>query len=794
MNNGTRYKIVLVDDNLATLNQGKALLQSFYKVYTVQSAATLFENLEFDIPDLILLDVEMPEMDGFETIKKLKADPRYKDIPVIFLTAKSDEESERKGFSLGAVDYIAKPFSGPLLQKRISNQILYMRVQDAVKDYSNDLEVMMEEVTKVKTEGKERLQIMLDSMPFACRLVGRDYKFIDCNQAALDLVGADSKDDYEEKIAQIIPEFQPCGRRSEVMKMEYLNTAFDQGHVKFEWMYQTLDGKEFPVEVTMVRVIFEKEYIVALYARDLREQKAIFEEIRRAEEAEESNKAKSLFLATMSHEIRTPMNSIIGFAELALDVPDTNPAQDCKVYLRKIEKSAQWLLSIINDILDISKIESGKIELEQLPFNLQEVFMSCQSVILPEIIEKGLELKINLKPIKGKLLIGDRLRLYQVFMNLLTNAVKFTKEGIIEFSSAIKKKEVDKAILYFEVRDNGIGITPEQAKVIFDPFTQAEAGTTRKYGGTGLGLPISKNLVEMMGGSLILESTPGLGSCFSFELPFDLVDDVANAMSKKKAHELEMPVFVGEVLVCEDNNLNQQLITDHLSRVGLKTVIANDGKEGVDIVAKRIQNSMKPFDLIFMDIHMPVLDGFKAAPLIKKLGVKTPIIALTANIMSNDLELYRASGMYDVVGKPYTSQELWSCLKKYIPVKEYTPLSTHFQITEDERILTTLKINFVKTNTNTFADLLKAIEGKDRKLAHRIAHTLKSVAGQLDEKALQTAAAAVEERFVEGIILPDDAVLSALQAELNATVERFEPLLQADTNKNVKNGTPHRQT
>ncbi|MCL2499872.1 MAG: response regulator [Defluviitaleaceae bacterium] len=775
MNNPTlRHKIVLVDDNLATLNQGKTLLQPFYKVYTVQTAATLFENLEHDIPDLILLDVEMPETDGFETIKRLKADPRYKDIPVIFLTAKADEENERMGFSLGAVDYIAKPFSGPLLQKRISNQILYMRVKDAVKDYSNDLDMLMDEVAKVKSEGKERLQLMLDSMPFACRLMGRDCLIIDCNQAAMELAGAKDKEEYRAKSLEIIPEFQPCGRLSRELEMEYLSRAFEEGYVRYEWMYKSLDGSDLPVEVTMVRVMLEGEPIIAGYARDLREQKAAIEEMRRAEIAEERDKAKSHFLATMSHEIRTPMNSILGFAELALDAPDETAAHDCKLYLRKIEKSTKLLLHILNDVLDISKIESGKIELEQEPFNLQEVFMSCQSVVLPDIIEKGLEFKINLKPLKGKLLIGDRFRLYQVIMNLLTNAIKFTKEGAVELLCAVKETNAEETTLFFQVKDNGIGITPEQAKIIFDPFTQADSSITRNYGGTGLGLPISKNLIEMMGGTLMLNSTPGVGSSFSFELTFRTMDDVA---SGKNGKEVEMPEFVGEVLVCEDNVLNQNLISDHLIRVGLQTVIANNGKEGIDIISTRIRNQEKPFDLIFMDIHMPVLDGFKTAPLMKKMGVRTPIIALTANIMSQDLELYRASGMYDVLSKPYTSQELWQCLKRYIPVKALTPVDTKKHNAEAEKMLTTFKADFAMTNRETYAELISAIEAKDRKLAHRIAHTLKSVAGQIHEYNLQVAAAAVENVFTEGTSLPDDAQLKALETELNATLERYGPTL-----------------
>ena len=225
----TRPKIVLVDDNLATLTQGKSLLKAFYRVYTIQSPATLFENLENDVPDLILLDVEMPEMNGFEVIKKLKADARYKDIPVIFLTSKSDEESEREGFNLGAVDYIAKPFSGPLLQKRISNQILYVRVQNAIKDYASSLEIMVDEISK----ANERAKILLDKTPLCCRLWDKNLNLIDCNEAAVRLFGFKDKHDYLKRHSELYPEYQPDGQRSEEKITKCVKQAFEEGGCSF---------------------------------------------------------------------------------------------------------------------------------------------------------------------------------------------------------------------------------------------------------------------------------------------------------------------------------------------------------------------------------------------------------------------------------------------------------------------------------------------------------------------------------------------------------------------------------
>ena len=897
----TRHKIVLVDDNLATLDQGKSLLQAFYKVYTVQTAATLFENLELDIPDLILLDVEMPEMDGFEAIEKLKADPRYKDIPVIFLTSKSDEESERKGFSLGAVDYITKPFSGPLLQKRISNQILYMRVQNAVKDYSNDLEIMVGELAKAnertkilmeKTpfcarlwnnkyelidcneaainlfgfkdkeeclmmgyslypeyqpdgtnsvekikeyhkqtfdggacefdwiyrmpdgtdmpavvilvrveyddgfavaeytrdmrehynamnrilEDEERMRIMLDSMPFACRLFDKNFNFIDCNQEALNLVGAKNKEEYREKADKILPEFQPCGKRSLDLRMEYLDKAFNDGYVRFEWDYQTLEGVRFPCEVTMVRVVSKGEFIVAGYARDLREQKAVIEEMRRAEIAEESNKAKSRFLANMSHEIRTPMNSIVGFSELALD-DEISPKTE--KYLRNILENAQGLLHIINDILDISKIESGKMEIESVPFDPHELFAACQSIILPRAIDKDLKLYIYAERPPGRKPLGDPTRLRQILINLLSNAVKFTKEGMVRLHASIVGTTDRTITVFIEVKDTGIGMSQQQMDRIFTHFAQAESGTTRKYGGTGLGLAISKNLVELMGGELCVESEPGVGSTFSFQLTFDTIDISDKEMIDEQSvqGELQKPTFEGEILLCEDNTMNQQVICEHLSRIGLKAVVADNGRIGLEMVKNRMQSGEKQFNLIFMDMHMPEMDGLEAASKIRELNLDIPIVAMTANIMSSDKELYEMSGMNGYVGKPFTSQELWKCLTKHFePVSWQSDDSFQLENRDNELRKKLIK-KFIESNSNKYKEITEALDSGDIVLAHRLVHTLKSNAGQLRKTPLQEVVADVEKKLIDGANKVTKKQLKALDSELNAVLEELAILV-----------------
>jgi PAS domain S-box-containing protein len=476
------------------------------------------------------------------------------------------------------------------------------------------------------------------------------------------------------------------------------------------------------------------------------------------ETAKMASQAKSDFLANMSHEIRTPMNSIVGFSELALD---TEGSGKTKNYLAKILENAEWLLQIINNILDISKIESGKMELENVPFDPHEIFSACRTIIAPKADEKGIDLVFYAETLTGKSPMGDPTRFIQVLVNLLSNAVKFTNEGKISLTTNIKEQNESTVTVFVEVNDTGIGMTPEQITNIFDPFTQAETGTTRKYGGTGLGLAITKNIVEMMGGTLLVESTLGVGSRFYFTVTLDTTENIGKP-HERETDFMQKPSFEGEVLLCEDNAMNQQVICEHLARVGLKTIVAENGKAGVEMVRQR------KFDLIFMDIHMPEMDGFEAAKKISELNSDIPIVAMTANVMNHDKEFYASCGMTDYVGKPFTSQELWRCLTRHLPVKGYS---------SNENIQPKLHESFVKNNQTLFSQITNAIAAADRKLAHRLVHSLKSNAGQIGETKLQ-AIAAVAESVLETEASLDEKTLRNLETELRVVLEKFSHLLK----------------
>ena len=488
--------------------------------------------------------------------------------------------------------------------------------------------------------------------------------------------------------------------------------------------------------------------------------------------AETVSMTKSTFLANMSHEIRTPMNSIVGFSELALDGECSPRTRD---YLDKIRTNAQWLLQIINDILDISKVESGRMELENIPFGIHELFSSCRTLIMPAAIEKGITLYFYAEPSMGKKPLGDPSRLRQVFVNLLSNAVKFTNNGMVKLHAALTDMSSNTITMHFEVKDSGIGMTKEQIAKIFDPFIQADKGIARKYGGTGLGLSISKNIIEKMGGTLSVESTPGIGSKFSFDLVFDAIDANDEDMFTDKIviNELEKPFFEGEVLLCEDNVMNQQVISEHLVRVGLQPVIAVNGKTGVDLVKSRIDSGAKQFSLIFMDIHMPVMDGLEASSKILKLNTGVPIIAMTANIMSNDREIYRQNGMYDCVGKPFSSQELWRCLMKYLTPVSKSSNERNLKLETDAEYQKSLQVFFIKNHRDKYEEITKALEEDDPELAYRLAHTLKVNAGQLGRTILQGAASDVEKMLKNGENLVTEEMLNILKTELDMVINEF---------------------
>ena len=380
--------------------------------------------------------------------------------------------------------------------------------------------------------------------------------------------------------------------------------------------------------------------------------------------AEQATQSKSEFLANMSHEIRTPMNSVIGMTDLALD----NKLDDSsRNYVQKANMAAKNLLGIINDILDFSKMEAGKLDLYPNHFELKEIISNTLHLISVAAKDKNIKTKVKLDKDVPKYYFADSLRLGQVLTNLATNAVKFShNEGSVILAISLKEKNNKGAVVEFSVIDEGIGISPEAQNKLFQSFSQADSSTQRKFGGTGLGLAISKKIIELMDGEIHLKSEEGKGSTFSFTIRMKKSSKeniIQNTQDTKQAMKLAIDKLRDKhILLVEDNEMNQELAIDLLERNGLIVTLAQDGQEAID----RLQT--QSFDLVLMDVQMPIMDGYTATKVIREQESfkDLPIIAMTANVLSGDVHKAREAGMDDHIAKPIIPANMFVTIAKWI--------------------------------------------------------------------------------------------------------------------------------
>ncbi|WP_318349005.1 ATP-binding protein [Aquipluma nitroreducens] len=373
------------------------------------------------------------------------------------------------------------------------------------------------------------------------------------------------------------------------------------------------------------------------------------------EMAEASAQAKASFLANISHEIRTPMNGIIGMIDI---LKRTSLTPEQHEYIDIIGISGENLLMIINDVLDFSKIEAGQITFEHIRFNLWDEINEVVKILRYKAIQKNLDLRFEIAPDVPQLLIGDPLRLKQVLINLCNNSIKFTAEGFVHVYVKLKEKNENAIRLQFDVKDTGIGISPENQLKLFKSFAQADVSTTRKFGGTGLGLAISKNLVQLMGGEIGIISEEGKGAIFHFEGKFEIA---GHELTEAENHELEESAHHDlnlKILLAEDNVINQKVAKLNLEKLGHSVIVVSDGIQAVEQFIKELP------DVIFMDVFMPNMDGVEATAKIREwerinnITNRVPIVAMTANTNKNDKDLFVAAGMDDYVSKPFNVSEL----------------------------------------------------------------------------------------------------------------------------------------
>ncbi|MFK7758077.1 MAG: PAS domain S-box protein [Flavobacteriales bacterium] len=375
--------------------------------------------------------------------------------------------------------------------------------------------------------------------------------------------------------------------------------------------------------------------------------------------AEESSKVKEVFLANMSHEIRTPMNGILGMAR-QLEKSSLNESQEFQ--LSVIKSAADNLMVVLNDILDISKIEAGKLSIENVSFNLANSLKKACNVMLPKAEEKGLALEIEVDSKISQTLIGDPFRLNQVLFNLVGNSIKFTEKGGVKISGSLLEQKGDVQLIRLAVEDTGIGIDEEYLQKIFEKFTQEDRSTARKFGGTGLGMNITKQLIDLMGGEIAVTSEKGKGTRVIINVPFLSSDKEIDLEQKDKINEIDLEVLNGKnILVAEDNELNRLVIESTLAYYNLNMLFAVNGKEAIELLTKR------QVDLVLMDIQMPVMDGIESTHYIRKeLKMNLPIIALTANVLKGDTEGYLKAGMNDTIPKPFDENDVVFTLLKWL--------------------------------------------------------------------------------------------------------------------------------
>jgi PAS domain S-box-containing protein len=561
----------------------------------------------------------------------------------------------------------------PLYESAVIEDIGARKALEArVQEQQRELEHRVQERTAELQQQKERLHLVLETATDAYVATNERGIITGWNLAAEKIFGWTREEALGLSILDtIIPPGSTLAHIDRLRNFDATGHSHVLKHV-LELTARRRDGSLFPMEISLTANRFDEEWLISSFIRDITARKAAeasLQDARRHAEdallaAEAANQAKTDFLATMSHEIRTPLNGVIGFNGLLLDSP-LNEEQ--RRYAELARQSGEALLHLLNDFLDFSKIEAGHLELEPVEFDLHLEASHVLALVQEAAHEKGLELREHIKV--PHRLRGDAARLRQILLNLLSNAVKFTNRGHVTLCCEEVARDDGFARICFQVTDTGIGIDPAVRDRLFQPFVQADASTTRRFGGTGLGLAISRRLTEAMGGEIGVRSTPGKGSTFWVEIPFEVLASPGQPL----LHEARTPAaepggqYRGRVLVVEDNPVSQLLAAEVFKRLGCQVDVVGNGQEAVEVIGRL------PYDLVLMDCDMPVMNGFDATRAIRAREradggrPRLPIIAMTASALQGDAEKCLAAGMDDFMSKPLRFDQLGKMVDRWMP-------------------------------------------------------------------------------------------------------------------------------
>ena len=736
MNEEKKNSILVVDDMQLNRLSLVSILTPEYTVYVEKNGHDAIDAAKKYLPDVILLDIVMPEMNGYEALSALKSSEETRDIPVIFITALSDDDAEEKGLALGAADYITKPFSPSVVKLRIQNQIELLKQRMIEKE---GIDVILSLAEKNEKHQIFLTHLLKNSVDFLI-LADSNLNIAYCSDSFLNKVANKHAGSLENvNVLDVYLKFSDNELFGQLASM--LALAVGQDETSRHDIVADIDGcgEQRAYRITNTPMIDKSIDGVIINWNDITDITVA------KNNAEEANKSKSNFLAAMSHEIRTPMNAILGIAQIQLR--NENIPAGYAAALEQIYNSGNSLLGIINDILDLSKIETGKMELNSFEYDVPSLIHDAVQLNIGRIGSKAIEFKLDIDEKLPSKLIGDELRLRQILTNLLSNAIKYTQKGYVKFSvnHTVSREDI---ILRFTVEDTGQGMKPDDQQRLFSEYTRFNAEANRTTEGTGIGLNITKNLVALMDGTIEAESEYGKGSIFTVIVKQKPVEcqAIGPELSERlrnfefsgvklfsNAQILREPMPYGKVLIVDDVETNLHVAEGLMSPYKLNIETALSGFNAIDKIKEG-----KTYDVIFMDHMMPQMDGIETVQKLRAMGYAGIIVALTANALVGSDEMFMQNGFDGFIAKPIDIRHLNVNLNTFIRDRhpEKAKAYRHEKKAKEEApaaISPKLLEVFRRDAEKAIAALRETAFGGDIKLFTITAHAMKSALANIGE-------------------------------------------------------------